>query len=75
MLGWSQVDLAKKVGVTLKAIRNVEDAQPSTLNLEVVSKVRKTLEDAGIEFLPATSDRGIGVRWKSPTGSSGTNEV
>lgn len=48
-LGWKQVDLAKKSGVSVPTIKNVEggqDARMSTMN-----KIASAFGDAGIEFL------------------------
>lgn len=64
LLGWKQVDLATKSGVSEISIKNVErgatDARGSTLG-----KIQAAFEAAGLEIIPAggsSLDGGEGVR-------------
>jgi transcriptional regulator with XRE-family HTH domain len=60
LLKWTQEDLANKSGASPVTIRNFENerssAQKGTLLL-----IRKTLEDAGVEFI-SENGGGAGVR-------------
>jgi transcriptional regulator with XRE-family HTH domain len=60
LLKWTQEDLSDKSGASPVTIRNFENgrssAQKGTLLL-----IRKTFEDAGIEFIPENGG-GVGVR-------------
>jgi len=62
LLGWTQGDLAKAVGMSLPALNNIErkasDPRSSTLG-----KIAQTLIKAGIEFISPNSG-GAGVRIK-----------
>jgi len=64
LLGWKQIDLAARAGVSEISIKNIErgttDARSSTLG-----KVQSALEQAGIEIIPpgaASIAGGPGVR-------------
>jgi DNA-binding transcriptional regulator YiaG len=58
LLNWTQVELAKRVGVAVKTIRNFETGRRKPHGLSR-SAIRQALEQAGIEFLD-----GDGVRIK-----------
>ena len=61
LLGWSQQNLADKAILSLNTIKQLEvgktDPKTSTL-----MAIKTTLESAGVEFLPASGNRGEGVR-------------
>lgn len=61
LLGWSQQKLADSASVSLATIQLFEanKREPIPNNL---TAIRRALEDAGIEFLPAKSGKGVGVR-------------
>jgi len=61
-VGWGVRDLAKKSDVaanTISRIENGADAMASTL-----SKIKTTLENAGVVFIDADENGGPGVRLK-----------
>lgn len=57
LLGWSQGEVSKHAGVADRTLRSIEDGYGASPT--VLSKVEKTFEDHGVEFLP-----GNGVREK-----------
>jgi transcriptional regulator with XRE-family HTH domain len=62
-LGWGVSDLASHAKVSTQTVTRLEkneELRPSTL-----LKIRETLEDAGIEFIPENGG-GVGVRFKKP---------
>lgn len=71
-LKWTIADLAKAAGVGISTVQEIEkiDGEPridSTLQWrsaardEAIEKIQRTLEGAGITFLPANA-QGIGIR-------------
>jgi predicted transcriptional regulator len=65
LLGWSRQELADKAIISLNALARLEgdkvDPRTSTL-----AAVERTLNRAGVEFLPVAADKGEGVRMASP---------
>jgi DNA-binding XRE family transcriptional regulator len=61
LLGWSQQTLADAANVSLATIQlfetNKRDPIPNNL-----TAIRHALEEAGVDFIPAKSGKGIGVR-------------
>lgn len=62
LLNWTQDKLAQAAKIALSSIRDIEaekrSAEPSTL-----ASLRRSFENAGVEFMPGTaSDGGPGVR-------------
>src|SRR5580658_9127926 len=64
LLDWSQQELAKKAGVGVVTVRQLEAGthQPRRATLEVV---RRCLESCGVEFI-AENGGGAGVRFRKP---------
>jgi DNA-binding XRE family transcriptional regulator len=58
LLDWTQADLAKKVGIALRTVRDFESGKRKPLTI-VRSSIKQALEEAGIEFLD-----GEGLRLK-----------
>lgn len=60
LIDWSQQDLASKCDLGLSTVRNFEKgrSQPTRANISLIAK---TLEAAGVIFIPA-DDKGPGVR-------------
>ncbi len=50
ILNWSQQDLAQRTGISATSIGSIENGQ-TTPRESTVSTIRKTLENAGIEFI------------------------
>lgn len=62
LLGWSIADLSAASGVSIRAIKYVEDeTSPKQPRSDTLSKLSSALETAGIEFI-GTPDDGPGVR-------------
>jgi transcriptional regulator with XRE-family HTH domain len=61
LLKWSQRQLADKSGVGLSTVAEFENdkREPWADNL---SAIHHALEAAGVEFIPAKSGKGVGVR-------------
>jgi transcriptional regulator with XRE-family HTH domain len=61
LLGWNQQKLAESAGVALATVQFFETnkREPITNNL---AAIRRALEDAGVEFIPAKGGKGVGVR-------------
>jgi DNA-binding XRE family transcriptional regulator len=58
LLDWTQADLAKKVGIALRTVRDFESGKRKPLQI-VHSSIKQALEEAGIEFL---GDDGLRVK-------------
>jgi transcriptional regulator with XRE-family HTH domain len=61
LLDWTQVDLAKAAMLGLSTVKNFESDRRETTPANV-NAIRRALEDAGVEFLPAKNGKGVGVR-------------
>ena len=61
LLGWNQQKLAESAGVALATVQFFETnkREPIPNNL---TAIRRALEDAGVEFIPAKNGKGVGVR-------------
>lgn len=65
MLKWRAADLAEKAGLSLASIQRMErDEGVAHASAKNVEAVRKTLDEAGIEFIPENGG-GLGVRFKA----------
>jgi transcriptional regulator with XRE-family HTH domain len=64
LLGWTQQHLAAAAGVALATIQffETDKREPIPNNL---TAIRRALEDAGVEFIPAKSGKGVGVRLRN----------
>jgi transcriptional regulator with XRE-family HTH domain len=63
LLKWSQRQLADASGVALSTVADFENdkREPWFDNL---AAIRRALESAGVEFIPARSGKGVGVRFR-----------
>jgi transcriptional regulator with XRE-family HTH domain len=50
LIGWSQSDLAERVGVTPMTIKRLEN-HPESVSEDVQAGARAVLEEAGVEFI------------------------
>jgi transcriptional regulator with XRE-family HTH domain len=50
LIGWSQADLAERVGVTSMTIKRLEN-HPESVSEDAQAKARAVLEAAGVEFI------------------------
>lgn len=68
LLGWSQLDLAHKSGVTQKALSDFELGK-KPLTAKASEKLRMALEAHNVQFIAVNSESGSeivggGVRWR-----------
>lgn len=66
-VGWSQAQLAASAGVSDMTVKRFE-TEKGEISGTVASlqRIRTALEDAGVEFIDATQDKGPGVRLAKP---------
>ena len=69
LLGLSQSELADKTGLGIATVKRLELSTELRGAATTLWKVQTALEEAGVEFLPATEESGPGVRLK-PGGRS-----
>jgi transcriptional regulator with XRE-family HTH domain len=62
LLGLSQSELAKKTGLGIATVKRLELSTKLRGAATTLWKVQTTLEEAGVEFLPASEESGPGVR-------------
>jgi transcriptional regulator with XRE-family HTH domain len=68
LLDMSQEELAKAAGVGVMTVKRMEAARPEiTGSARTVHKIQTALEEAGIVFIAADAQGGLGVRLRSPT--------
>ncbi|MFZ1104978.1 MAG: helix-turn-helix transcriptional regulator [Hyphomicrobiaceae bacterium] len=61
MIGWSRERLAEETGVPNRTLEKFETGN-GDLRLQVASRVRRTLEKAGLIFIDPDQELGPGVR-------------
>jgi hypothetical protein len=61
LLDWTLVDLAAASSLGLSTVKNFENAIRDTTPANLLA-IRRALESAGIEFIPAKNGKGVGVR-------------
>ena len=61
MIGWSRERLAEETGVPNRTLEKFETGN-GDLRLQAASKVRRTLEKAGLVFIDPDQEFGPGVR-------------
>jgi transcriptional regulator with XRE-family HTH domain len=61
LVAWSQDQLAKHASVGNSTVRDFEKGRRFPLD-ENLAAIRAALEKAGVEFIPARSGKGAGVR-------------
>ena len=60
LLGWSQEDLARRAGVAITTVRDVEGEKRA--ETAAAGEVVRALQDGGVEIVPGSSTSGPGVR-------------
>ena len=68
LLNINQADLARRASVHVATIRRLEAAPQMRGAAETLWKIEKSLEAAGVEFIPADEAKGPGVRLKDRGG-------
>jgi transcriptional regulator with XRE-family HTH domain len=67
LINWRQDDLAKAAKIGLATIQRIEQREgPVMGNVSTVMRIQAALEGAGVEFIPAGTQNGVGVRLASP---------
>lgn len=66
LLDWTQADLAKSANVALPTIKRSETGAHTPIPA-ILTAIRRALEDVGVEFIPARSGKGVGVRLREDT--------
>jgi len=61
-LGWGVRDLGKKAGIAANTVSRFENGMGMTV--ATLARVQRTLESAGIIFIPPDEKGGAGVRLK-----------
>jgi transcriptional regulator with XRE-family HTH domain len=61
LLGWSQTKLAEKAGLSLPTVKRVELDLGTPVSDEAREKLKRALQEAGVEFI-AENGGGPGVR-------------
>lgn len=62
LLQWTQEELHRRSGVGLSTVRYFESGK-RTLHQPNVDAIERVMVEAGIEFIPATRKKGVGVRF------------
>jgi len=65
LLGLNQSELAKKTGLGIATVKRLELSSKLRGAATTLWKVQTALEEAGIEFLPASEESGPGVRLRA----------
>jgi hypothetical protein len=61
LLNWTLADLAGASSLGLSTVKNFENSLRETTPANLIA-IRRALEDAGVEFIPAKNGKGVGVR-------------
>ena len=67
LLGLSQWQLAELAGIGLATLKRIEAAPEIRGAADTFWKIQRTLEKAGVEFIPEDDHKGPGVRLKEST--------
>ncbi|MFA1677186.1 multiprotein-bridging factor 1 family protein [Rhizobium mongolense] len=78
LLGLSQVELARKAGITQKALGEFELGK-KPITAKANEKLRRFFEERQVQFIAANVEanhlEGTGVRWKPPHPNSGIKTI
>jgi hypothetical protein len=64
LLDWTPADLADASSLGLSTVKNFEGSLRDTTTANLIA-IRRSLEDAGVEFIPAKNGKGVGVRLRN----------
>jgi transcriptional regulator with XRE-family HTH domain len=67
LLGWSQLQLAERAGLSLPTVKRVELDSGTTVSNEARVMLQRALESSGVAFI-GENGGGPGVRLKRPSG-------
>jgi transcriptional regulator with XRE-family HTH domain len=65
LLGWSQTKLAEMAGLSLPTVKRVESGMGPAVSDEAREKLKRALQDAGVDFINENGG-GPGVRLRKP---------
>jgi transcriptional regulator with XRE-family HTH domain len=61
LLDWTQMELAAAAKIALPTVKRYETGVRTPIPV-IMSAIRRALEAAGVEFIPAKGGKGVGVR-------------
>jgi transcriptional regulator with XRE-family HTH domain len=61
LLDLTLADLARAASLGLSTVKNFENSLRDTTPANLIA-IRRALEEAGVEFIPAKNGKGVGVR-------------
>jgi transcriptional regulator with XRE-family HTH domain len=61
LMNWTLADLAAASSLSLSTVKNFENSLRDTTTANLIA-IRRALEDAGVDFIPAKGGKGVGVR-------------
>jgi transcriptional regulator with XRE-family HTH domain len=65
LLGWSQLELAARAGLSLPTVKRLEGGFGPRVSDDARAKLQRAIEAAGIEFIEENGT-GEGVRFRKP---------
>jgi hypothetical protein len=65
LIGWTQAKLAEAAGLPVALVELVETGGANKAPAATFTKMRATLESAGVAFVPEGSGGGAGVRFRT----------
>jgi transcriptional regulator with XRE-family HTH domain len=70
LLDWTQTDLAAAAKIAVPTVKRFETGVRTPIPV-IMAAIRCALEDAGVEFIPAKSGKGVGVRLRAEIRTNG----
>jgi transcriptional regulator with XRE-family HTH domain len=69
LLGLSQAELAERAKVSVVTLRNYENGTTEAPSHATWLRIKRALEQAGVQFIDADDAGGPGLRLRKPTGA------